>query len=49
MFRKLATQWKAWASAVDLSEDQYKGMSLFFRHTGKRFGLINEFKDIGVI
>jgi hypothetical protein len=24
-------------------------MSLFFRHVGRRFGLIGEFKDIGVI
>ena len=49
MYRALATQWKTWAEGSDLSESQQKGMSLFFRHIGKRFGLINEFKDIGVI
>jgi hypothetical protein len=41
--------WKTWAEGSELSENQQRGMSLFFRHIGKRFGLINEFKDIGVI
>ena len=49
MYRTLAIQWKAWANRTRLSERQQKGMSLFFRHIGKRFGLIQEFKDIGVI
>ena len=49
MYRELATKWKAWADTSDLSESQQRGMSLFFRHIGKRFGLINEFKEIGVI
>jgi hypothetical protein len=49
MFRSLASQWKSWAEDANLSDDQTRGMSLFFRHIGKRFGLINEFKDIGVI
>lgn len=50
MYRRMAESWKAWADSVGpLEEDQLKGMALFFRHIGKRFGLINEFKDIGVI
>lgn len=49
MYRTLAAQWKAWAEGSELSETQRLGMSLFFRHIGKRFGLINEFKEIGVI
>jgi hypothetical protein len=49
MFRELARQWKAWAEGTQLSENQVRGMAVFFRHIGKRFGLINEFKDIGVI
>ena len=49
MYRELATKWKAWADTSGLSESQQRGMSLFFRHIGKRFGLINEFKEIGVI
>jgi hypothetical protein len=49
MYKKLAVQWKLWADQADLSESQVRGMSLFFRQIGKRFGLINEFKEIGVI
>jgi hypothetical protein len=49
MYRKLATRWKAWADASGISETQRIGMSFFFRHIGKRFGLITEFKAIGVI
>jgi hypothetical protein len=50
MYRRMAESWKAWADSADyLSYDQSKGMSLFFRHIGKRFGLLTEFKDIGVI
>lgn len=49
MYRELAARWKIWADASNISETQRIGMSLFFRHIGKRFGLINEFKDIGVI
>ena len=49
MYRKLATHWKAWADSSDISETQRLGMSLFFRYIGKRFGLITEFKEIGVV
>jgi hypothetical protein len=49
MYRELAAKWKEWADKNTLTESQVRGMSLFFRHIGKRFGLITEFKDIGVI
>ena len=49
MYRDLAHAWKSWADGEDLPESQIKGMSLFFRHIGKRFGLIKTFKEIGVI
>ena len=49
MYRKLATSWSEAARGFDLTEEQRRGMRLFFRHIGKRFGLINEFKNIGVI
>jgi hypothetical protein len=48
-FKALATQWKAWSDTAGLSKRQSKGMSIFFKQIGKRFGLIKEFKDIGVI
>lgn len=49
MYRKLATRWKAWADERSLSPEQVRGMVLFFQHIGKRFGLLTEFKEIGVI
>ena len=49
MFRQLAIQWKDWSDTADLTESQLKGMAIFFRQVGRRFGLINEFRDIGVL
>ena len=48
-FKALASQWKSWSEDANLTETQIKGMELFFKHIGKRFGLIQEFRDIGVI
>jgi hypothetical protein len=36
-------------SSMNLSERQRRGMTLFFMPIAKRFGLIKEFRDIGVI
>ena len=49
MYRELAHAWKSWADTADLSEVQQIGMSFFFKHIGRRFGLIQEFREIGVI
>ena len=49
MYRDFATNW---ANAVDssgLPEYQKEGMALFFRPIARRFGLIGEFRAIGVI
>lgn len=48
-YRELATSWKNITSSMNLTEDQKKGMALFFKSIAKRFGLIQEFRDIGVI
>jgi hypothetical protein len=40
VFRSLAKQWKSWSEEAPLTESETKGMKLFFRHIGKRFGLI---------
>lgn len=48
-YKELATSWKNITSSMNLTEDQKKGMSLFFKSIAKRFGLIQEFRDIGVI
>ena len=49
MFRELAVNWSIFASARRLTETQVKGMKIFFRSIGKRFGLLTDFKKIGVI
>lgn len=48
-YRELATNWKKLTANTDLSERQRRGMALFFRPIARRFGLVQEFKSIGVI
>lgn len=49
MYRELATRWKRWSTSVSLTEKELEGVAMFFKSIGKRFGLITEFKDIGII
>jgi hypothetical protein len=49
MYREMAARWAKWSSAANLTDDQRKGMALFFKSIGRRFGLINEFREVGVI
>ena len=48
-YKDFATNWAKITSTMDLSERQKRGMALFFRPIARRFGLVQEFKDIGVI
>ena len=48
-FRELATSWSKVAANMDLTENQKRGMALFFKPIARRFGLTQDFKDIGVI
>ena len=49
MFRELAINWAIFAGSRHLTDTQTKGMKIFFRSIGKRFGLLTDFKKIGVI
>lgn len=49
MYRDMAVKWMKWAATSDLTDDQRRGVSLFFRSIAVRFGLIREFREIGVI
>lgn len=49
MYREMAARWVKWASTAKLTNDQRFGMALFFTSIGRRFGLINEFRELGVI
>lgn len=48
-YRHLANSWKRWADSVSLNVKDREGMARFFRPIAVRFGLIREFREIGVI
>jgi hypothetical protein len=49
MYRELATKWAKWAATVKLTEKETQGISLFFKSIARRFGLIQEFRELGLI
>lgn len=49
VYRELAERWARWAKNVQLTSDEIKGTSKFFTDIAVRFGLIKEFREIGVI
>ena len=48
-YKDFAASWAKIAEGMELSERQRRGMSLFFKPIARRFGLTNEFKELGVI
>lgn len=48
-YRELAERWARWAKTAVLTPDEVKGTSKFFYDIAVRFGLITEFREIGVI
>ena len=48
-YRDFATNWAKLASDMNLTERQWRGMVLFFRPIARRFGLTQEFQDLGII
>ncbi len=49
VYRELAERWAKWSKTVSLTPDEIRGTSKFFRDIAVRFGLVTEFKEIGVI
>ena len=49
MYRELAERWSRWAKTTTLTQDEVRGTAKFFRSIAVRFGLISEFKDLGII
>lgn len=49
MYRELAARWMRWSQNRRLTATESAGISLFFRQIAKRFGLITEFRDMGII
>jgi hypothetical protein len=48
-YLELAKQWFAWAETANLSDVEIAGMQKFFKSLATRFGLVSEFRDLGVI
>ena len=44
-----ATRWAAWAGKANLSAIEVEGMSKFFKPIAKRFGLVQDFVELGII
>jgi hypothetical protein len=49
MYKDLAVSWCKFAGSLNLTDLQKTGMRLFFRPIARRFGLVKEFKNIGVL
>jgi hypothetical protein len=48
-YRELAVKWSRWAATTELTMSEKLGIAKFFNPIAKRFGLVNEFKDMGII
>ena len=48
-YKDFAINWAKVTSSMELTERQRRGMALFFKPIARRFGLVKEFRDIGVI
>jgi hypothetical protein len=44
-----ATRWWAWAEGATLTKAELDGMTKFFKPIAKRFGLTQDFIELGVI
>lgn len=49
VYRELAERWARWAKSVQLTPAEIRGTSKFFYDIAVRFGLITEFRELGVI
>lgn len=48
-YRELAAKWQRWSTTAKLTETEIAGITKFFKPIAKRFGLIQEFRDMGII
>lgn len=49
LYRHFATMWVEWSKTTELSEIVIHGISNFFKPAAKRFGLITEFRQLGIL
>lgn len=48
-YRELAAKWARWSATANLSSAEILGIAKFFGPIAKRFGLIEEFRELGII
>lgn len=48
-YRDFASKWCKWAATAKLAPYETEGIKKFFYPIARRFGLIKEFRDMGVI
>ena len=49
VYKELAERWARWAKTATLTTEEINGTSKFFYEIGVRFGLVTEFRELGVI
>ncbi len=49
VYKELAERWAKWAKTVKLTPEEVRGTSKFFYDIAVRFGLVTEFRELGVI
>ena len=47
-YKIFATRWAAWAEGASLSAMEAEGMTKFFKPIAKRFGLVQDFVELGI-
>lgn len=47
-YKTFAERWAAWAVDADLSAMEVEGMTKFFKPIAKRFGLVQDFIELGI-
>lgn len=48
-YRELAERWAKWFKTTTLTPEEVRGTSKFFKDIAVRFGLVGDFREIGVI
>lgn len=48
-YREMAEKWCRWREGATLTQSESDGISKFFFGLARRFGLIGEFREMGII
>lgn len=47
-YKVFAERWSSWAAGAELTAVEVEGMKKFFKPIAKRFGLTQEFNELGI-